>query len=1272
MTMRDEGAERAASEEAALEAHPVQPGPSGGYAKLFLKAFDPDTGQTTSREYVIRKLVVSLGRSTAPDPERAFEAAAEGVDLGAGFSSKLSRRHATIQWNADQQRFEVVCNGKNGILVVHADTYRQLRPGDAAEPLDSYSTILLGDCLVVFVLPKATHVLPGVAAVTAGVTASPTSDRAVQRLAPSRAGLQRVGAARSSSAPLARDFQRIRVRWNKSDQEALLRGLMRFGYGRWKEILQHAESGRLDRKPLDELIIMARRMVIMAALHAVGPENRAMLRILASSGEGTRGSGSAAAASQQRELEQEVSSVAAGLSDTKTERRKYVRWARRFRLLHRIERIVQNAAVMQRIEEGDLDISGKPPADCWGPIDDADLLRGVHKLGFGDFHRLWEEPTLHFRERYRAPVTASALQVEEDTRSDAQAARTGEPFEGSEASSREAEHDEQRNLLPTVGECASPSKKSSVAASTAETPEADVSLSNNEASLTEAASLGGGSPADDLGIFAVDKSQRPESTSRDERTPFPSSVELIRRLRIVVNRVARLIEPRNKEEAQLATPAAFAPEWPGNEDAVLARDCTTSVKRLAVSRIARQQALLTPKPDALTKNDLMMDAASLEWARGRLEKAQRFNRRQVKEFERALVNYGLDYLPTERPDDPHGIVHDWLRFVRRCPFVQYMLPETLEEYYIDFVRECYRVLATDPAESPQRKSAEPAGSEDDDDHDDDHDEERTPNESAAAAPEPPSAAVVAEHSTLAPSADTVANASSSSNRYASASPEASIDPAMLERARDFPPSTLFPNLDRKRARKALVRLHLFRVLRLYVLALPAKSLADLIQSLGSVKLPQSSAGELPVWWRPVHDRALLYGIDRHGLGQGAFEQIAQDHELGFPQSIESYCAAQTFEGAQVLRMQLGFPRVHAALRRARAVMDWICAALQARPLPTETSLYDDEARDAALARAQRIGTESKWMERLLYQFLAENNVPVRLQRTAPTGQSNATSGQDAANDSAEVAAATTTKSAAIACADDQALHRLEQPASNVHADSSSEPMSGSVHSSVQHVKGRPRIFETLRILGFITRRMPGAPGQVRELTQPVDLGNGLVLLSLGTLPSPSSMALAPASSASTDDSLQLLVPCGFRSVRQLQASGHWYETQVDLASTSDAEASYLYRVRQVEFVPPPAIGSSAASVASRDWIAPVEGGFDAMSSNLNTLWIRVLNSTTETGLAAGTASFVTLVSGVERAGLADPLVQRYLQALVPTEEHADPPSSLRDDALPPQLSTTSD
>jgi superfamily II DNA or RNA helicase len=84
-------------------------------------------------------------------------------------------------------------------------------------------------------------------------------------------------------------------------------------------------------------------------------------------------------------------------------------------------------------------------------------------------------------------------------------------------------------------------------------------------------------------------------------------------------------------------------------------------------------------------------------------------------------------------------------------------------------------------------------------------------------------------------------------------------------------------------KRLVQRIQLLRTLREQVLAHPERD----------IKLLNAKKHGLPVWWTPKLDQALLYGVDRHGMGQ--WEDIVRDPELPFCAIAESKGARQGLE-----------------------------------------------------------------------------------------------------------------------------------------------------------------------------------------------------------------------------------------------------------------------------------------------------------------------------------------------------------------------------------------
>eukprot|EP00854_Cymbomonas_tetramitiformis_P004367 gene4367-5373_t len=100
-----------------------------GFAKLQGKDF----------EYFVQKYNVSLGRKSK----------SSNVDVVLGDNMNLSRHHASIIYNFDKKRFELVVHGKNGVTVRE----QFLAPGHEPFGLHSQDLFRVGDVSFYFLLP---------------------------------------------------------------------------------------------------------------------------------------------------------------------------------------------------------------------------------------------------------------------------------------------------------------------------------------------------------------------------------------------------------------------------------------------------------------------------------------------------------------------------------------------------------------------------------------------------------------------------------------------------------------------------------------------------------------------------------------------------------------------------------------------------------------------------------------------------------------------------------------------------------------------------------------------------------------------------------------------------------------------------------------------------------------------------------------------------------------------------------------------------------------
>eukprot|EP00170_Pyropia_yezoensis_P001236 contig_5466_g1240 len=122
------------------------------------------------------------------------------------------------------------------------------------------------------------------------------------------------------------------------------------------------------------------------------------------------------------------------------------------------------------------------------------------------------------------------------------------------------------------------------------------------------------------------------------------------------------------------------------------------------------------------------------------------------------------------------------------------------------------------------------------------------------------------------------------------------------------------NLTAARGARVLERVSLFYFLRLTVL--PHRGLAQVLRGMKRWR-------DLPLWWRSLHDRALLWGVDRHGVNGWAALWV--DPELGFGRARAEWLAAHPDDGAAAAlpRLCVAMDRVHALIAFFRAALDAI-------------------------------------------------------------------------------------------------------------------------------------------------------------------------------------------------------------------------------------------------------------------------------------------------------------------------------------------------------------
>mmetsp|Transcript_33367 Transcript_33367/g.55997 ORF Transcript_33367/g.55997 Transcript_33367/m.55997 type:complete len:144 (-) Transcript_33367:281-712(-) len=105
-----------------------------GFAKLKGKEFD----------FYIQKYTITLGRRSK----------SSNVDIALGDNMNLSRHHASIAYNFESGRWELVVHGKNGVTA----NEKFIAPGHEPHKLTSKERLQVGDVAFYFLLPPSNKI----------------------------------------------------------------------------------------------------------------------------------------------------------------------------------------------------------------------------------------------------------------------------------------------------------------------------------------------------------------------------------------------------------------------------------------------------------------------------------------------------------------------------------------------------------------------------------------------------------------------------------------------------------------------------------------------------------------------------------------------------------------------------------------------------------------------------------------------------------------------------------------------------------------------------------------------------------------------------------------------------------------------------------------------------------------------------------------------------------------------------------------------------------
>ncbi|KAJ8906974.1 hypothetical protein NDN08_003457 [Rhodosorus marinus] len=748
-----------------------------------------------------------LGRSSAStdDPLDVID---DGVDMGAGDSSKLSRKHASIYFSSKTSNFELQCEGRNGLTITQNGITSVMKPETPACTLRSRALIQMGECMFCFLLP----VIPP----------SPEEPRD----------------------------------WIKADHKSLHTLLLRFGYGRWDKV--KSCSTRLEDKLDEELIYFARKMVAKCCIYAkAGIEKKTLREILKEDLPDYL-------SSEERAQLVEADLKEAGSSAQEGERRKFLRWARKFRLLQNLREAVKHSS-MGRVKKGQLLINTPPPASWWTSEDDYTLAVGIYRHGYGSFESVRTDPKLSFYDRVVPPLEPGAR----SSKADSTGARG------------ESEDDEEDDVPDEEEERGIDQKNADL--------EKAGSQENNagDAPLTSAKAIPEGHiKAEqvepiiviDEGSTADGSRDAPEKTAavKSENAPLDSGNELKREGDAETDRTKQEVELNKREEKHVdpgqknekaigSTTKLHLP----NPELLLRR--LKSIINACMREIDRDQRELTKVKEnearARQREEARLDAAAAKDKRDaervrereerRVNRMQAFSKKDAAEFARSIVDLGITY--------KSGNKVDWEWFRDRVESFRHKYSETLDDALTTMIKECHKLQ-----EMRDR---------DKDDMSDEEDDLKSSQESG-----------------------------------------------------------LFVH-SLERAERVLERLDFFKYLRVQVLQYP-----NLPQTLRGVKRQK----ELPDWWRSAHDRALLLGVNKHGLNN--WEAIAKDTELGFEGARSAYMrkhAEQTLN-----EQKLAFPKTGACLRRVRKIIEHFRTRV-------ETSKVIEELPVEAVSTGERKSAEAK-------------------------------------------------------------------------------------------------------------------------------------------------------------------------------------------------------------------------------------------------------------------------------------------------------------------------
>ena len=622
--------------------HP--PIPSGtALAKLDGKIFYDSPQLPQPFNYFVTQRVTKLGRSfdSITYTDNPTLPAQQGVHVGLGLSNKLSRHHATLSLDTSRRTFYIECNGKNGISVTLPSSGKTIlmTPNTSPVQLESRALIHMGESIFCFLLPL--------------------------------------------EYPVAVRKPR---EWIKAESHLFRTLLVRFGYGRWGDIIK-AASGKLATRGPTELVPVARKFVARCYYHChpvyfpnskFSVEAKTMDELLRQ--DYTRNESDYKITSDIDVLIKNAKQEA-----EPDEHRRYLRWARRLRVLHRLRCIVSHWT-LDSIASGDFKINTPRPTPGWTDQDDVDLILGTYKHGVGQIEMMRRDRQFGFYDRY-LPLPPS---------------RRGKNSSKSKADDMSGKEDHDHDDVD------------------------DVVDEDEEEILT-----GNGN-----GNMCKNVKQEPELSQNVEVKQEPSvKVEDVMEIANEPNKPSTEVKQEDikvkidttqnaddNEEAEKATVENadddddFVEDAPTQENRVMFPCSDASMKRLKsiintcmkmYDRDMREIRKQTEAENKAEKRKLEQEerkkTKNAERERIKSEKkrarSQVFTKRETVDFEKVLANFGVFF------ESGDALALDWKKFIEKAPQFELKDVETLHSTFLQFDEESRRLaeLMTAKADDNQER-----------------------------------------------------------------------------------------------------------------------------------------------------------------------------------------------------------------------------------------------------------------------------------------------------------------------------------------------------------------------------------------------------------------------------------------------------------------------------------------------------------------------------------------------------------------------------------------